>query len=189
MRGASTAGTQFGLDAFRNRFRDGARGYLFYVTPMFPSVKGINSDNEDMAYLVRSTSMPSISIAELQAQWQGSTYKVGGPQQFSNWTLDFHVDINATIYDKYNKWVSYIHDPGTGTHGDPSLYMVDQPIQLLDGVSSGEIFISAVELYGAFPTQISDIRLDHGSKDFATFSVTYSYQYHKIISSLTNKSS
>lgn len=174
-RGSSTAKAMFGLDAFRTKFRDGARGYTFYITPIFPSISTISNDSEDYAYLVRSGSLPSVSLSELATNWQGSTYYVAGTQQFSTWTIDYHLDINAVIYDKYINWLNYIHEPKTGLHGNPELYMIDQPLQLVDGRTAGSEFILAVELYGAFPTAVSDIRMDHGSRDWASFSCTYRF--------------
>jgi hypothetical protein len=188
MRGPSTV-QGFGLDAFRAKFKDGARNYTFYIDPIFPTVNGISSyGGTDMVqYLVQSSTMPQINNNPVSAHWQGMDYKLATVQSFSNWTLNYVVDREAVVYDKYYKWFTYIHNPQTGLHGDPTQYMVDQAVQLVDAQDYTQ-FIEAVELYGAFPVDISQITLDYSNRNLVTFSVTYAYQYHMPITSLTNKS-
>ena len=187
MAGTSTASSMFPIDAFRAKFKDGARGYLFYITPVFPSISSLGTTSVDYAYLVRSSSIPNSTLGEIQTPWQGHKYKLAATQQFNNFTIDFTVDTNATLYTIYKAWCDYIHNPATNVHGDPTVYMVDQTLQMIGG--DGVSLVMGFQLYGAWPQSISEIRLDYNAQDLATFSVTYVYQYHQIISSLTNLSS
>ena len=189
MRGTSTASSMFSVDAYRSKFVDAARPYLFYVTPIFPSNIGIATSNQDLAYMVKSTSLPASQLGHISTEWQGRDFKFGGTQTYSSWTIDFYMDTQATIYDQYLSWIKYINDPQSNKHGDPSLYMINQPVQILDG--SGTQFIEAYNLIGCFPTSLSAINLDYGSKNsFITFSCTFEMQYFiGGLSSLTSTSS
>ena len=185
MKGTSTASSMFSVDAYRSKFIDAARPYLFYVTPVFPSIASIVHSGQDLAYLVKSSSLPQSQVGHISTDWQGRDFKFGGTQSFSSWTLDFYMDLNATCYDSYLSWLKYINHPQSNQHGDPSQYMVNQPVQMLDG--SGTSFVEAYQLVGAFPTAVSAISLDYGSKNqFSTFNVTFEYQYHLSVSSLTS---
>lgn len=187
MSGTSSASSLFSIDSFRTKFSDGARGYLFYITPTFPSVSAVGATSVDYAYLVRSSQIPTSALNEIQVPWQGHKYKLAATQQFGNFTITYSVDTNAALYTKYKNWMDYIHNPSTNVHGDPTSYMVDQTLQLIGG--DGTTLIMGFKLYGAWVQNISEIALDYNNQDIATFSVTYAYQYHKIVDSLTNVSS
>jgi hypothetical protein len=54
----------FSIDQFRSNFKNGARGYLFYVVPNFPSKISVTT-TVNPTYLVRSSSIPGRSVSEV----------------------------------------------------------------------------------------------------------------------------
>ena len=165
---------RFDIDSYRSSFGSGARSYLFYYKPLFPtSIAGV--DSELATYLVKSTSLPETMHDEIITNWQGFDYKVAGKATFSDWTVSFNVDANAKIQTMYHNWAALIHDPSTNIYSQPSLYMVDQQVELLglDGKP-----IEKYKLFGAWPKMIGNATLDYSANDNLTFDVTFTYIYH-----------
>jgi hypothetical protein len=119
----------FNIDAYRANFQGGARSYLFYYKPVFPSAVG--TDTELATYLVRSTSLPETSIDEIALAWQGFDFKVAGKYIYSDWTVSFNCDADAKLQSYFHNWMSLIHDPTTNKYTTPVNYMMDQQVELL----------------------------------------------------------
>jgi len=68
-----------------------------------------------------------------------------------------------------------IHDPVTNAHGNPSEYMLDQEVWLLDGAGTTT---KKIKLVNAWPVTLGEIGLDYSSKETQEFAVTLSYMYH-----------
>jgi len=160
----------FAIDQFRANFLNGARGYLFYVVPTFPSYISSTSTISP-TYLVRSSSIPARTIAETSTNWQGYTYPLGGKSQFNDWSITFTVDKECSIYNQYIKWVDMVHDPETNVHGDPINFSVDQSAQLLS--LDGRKGILKITCIGCWPQSVSELSLDYSGSDVLTFTVTF----------------
>jgi hypothetical protein len=186
---ALTTGARTGMsiDDFKTNFQTGARSYLFYCKPIFPSITGLlypSGQIENTKFLVRSTQLPSVSLEEQATSWQGFEYKTAGKYTYDNWTISFNVDAYANIRNNYALWCKYILDPATNKHAYPNQYFVDQEIELL-GLDF--VPIAKYTLKYAFPSQVGDVNLDYTNTDFAQFDVTYSYTYftHEFTSTTT----
>jgi hypothetical protein len=163
----------FNLDQFRAKFLGGARSYLFYFRPMFPSSFGITT--EDAQYLVRTTSLPESTLTPITVPWQGQDYKIFGKHEFADLTVTFNVDVKSKIRLAYESWSHYIHDPETNIYEMPDNYMADQILYLLD--YNGDP-IMTYKLFGAWPSSIGAITLAYDTVDIAQFDVTFAYQRH-----------
>lgn len=166
---------EFNIEHFRANFRDGARGYLFYVKPQFPA--DIGSDANRAIYLVRSTSLPASTLEEVIVPWQGYDYKLAGKYTFEDWTVTFNCDADADIYTWYMSWMKRIHDPTSNEHGHPSDYMVDQIVQLLN--TRGQVILQ-YKLVNAWIGSIGAMELAYDSTEIAQFEVSFKYMYHVI---------
>jgi hypothetical protein len=162
----------FDIESFRAKFQAGARGYLFYVKPVFPL--GIGADTDQATYLVRSSSLPESSNEEIVTQWQGFDYKTAGKKTYSPWEVTFNVDTGADLLKWYLEWSRIILDPTTNIHGSPTDYMVDQQVELLG--LDGEPIIK-YKMIGAWPQTVGAVALDYATSDFAQVAVTFTYQY------------
>lgn len=171
---------QFDIESFRSHFKAGARQYLFYVEPKFPaSIQP--ADRETPTYLVRTSSLPASSIEPTTINWQGFDFKMGGKSVFNEWTVEYNVDQEARIRQYFIDWMKLIHDPETNIYGKFDDYMVNyQDVQLLS--LNGQKSVMTYKLHGIWPSEIGEIILDYAGTEIATFNVTYTYQYHTVIS-------
>ena len=163
----------FNLDNFRANFLNGARNYLFYVIPNFPSGVGTSGTGPAIrpTYLVKSSSIPARVVSDVVVNWQGYNYPLGGKSTIADWSITFTVDKECTLYTQYVKWIDYIHDPKTNVHGDPVNYAVDQSVQLLS--LDGKKAITDIEILGCWPTSLSELALDYASSEILNFTVTF----------------
>lgn len=152
------------------------------------NILGLGSGTKSFSYYVKSTSLPESTINETLTYWQGTEYKMGSTQRFTDWTVTLNVDRNGDILKKFRDWQDAIHTPESNIYGKPVDYMCDQKLYLISGDSGEEI--SEYKLVGAWPKSLGAVSLDYGSNEIATFDVTFSYQYHtvtqKASSSITN---
>jgi len=163
----------FDIDSYRASFLGGARQYLFYYRPLFPG--GIGGSTEKATYLVRSTQVPETTSEEIITNWQGFDFKFAGKPTYSDWTVTFNVDKDAEILRIFNSWARVIHDPTTNTYAEPSLYFMDQQLELLglDGTP-----ITKYKLVGAWPKSVGSASIDYSSSDVLQFDVNFTYLYH-----------
>jgi len=166
----------FNIDDFKANFQDLARAYTFMVMIEMPFDTSFNT--EQTKYLVNSTTIPSSTIEEIEINWQGNVFPVGGTHTFADWTVTFRLDRNANLRNDFLEWHKRIHNPETNIHGIPSEYMQDEEIWQLD--AQGEV-IKKMQLVNAWPSEIGEISLDYGTKEFVTFDVTFKYLYYKLM--------
>jgi hypothetical protein len=167
---------RFDVDSYRANFQGGARQYLFYFKPVFPS--GLSgADTEVATYLVRTTTLPETSTEEIVVNWQGFDYKVAGKYTYADWTVTFNVDVDAKIIAMFNNWAALIHDPTTNKYTFPNEYMVDQQVELLDLQGTPT---TKYKLFGTWPKMIGNSNLDYSANDVVQFDVTFTYVYHVI---------
>lgn len=164
---------QFNIDAYRANFQGGARSYLFYYKPIFPS--SVGGDTEMATYLVKSTSLPETSIDEIALAWQGFDFKVAGKYTYSDWQVTFNCDAETKLQTLYHNWMSLIHDPTTNKYSKPVDYMVDQQVELLDLVGVPTL---KYKLFGAWPKSVGNVTLDYTDNNVITFDVSFTYIYH-----------
>lgn len=162
----------FKLDAMMGKYKDFARGYLFYAQVTSPV--GINSDHP---YLVKSTSLPKQTIEQKEVDWQGNKYKFGGTSTFDAFTINFRCDAAQSLRNQFITWMRAVHNPISNIHGNPDSYFGGIDLTQLNG--RGEPIVS-YKLFKAFPTEVGEISLDYGTTDVSEFSVTFSYQYHDV---------
>jgi len=162
----------FDINSFKANFQDGARSYLFYIMLTNPvSTLG----TEKTSYLVRTSSVPEDTIEPIEVPWQGTMYKLGSTHTYADWTVTFSIDVNHKLHTDFINWQKMIHDPETNVHGNPTTYMVDQEIWLLN---TAGVVTKRMKLVSAWPQTIGEISLDHSSKELQTFDVTFTYLYH-----------
>jgi len=165
----------FNLDSMLGAYKDHARGYLFKFE-IHNAPTGFWRDK--YPYLVRSTTIPSSTLAEIKTDWQGMEYKLAGTQTYEDFTVTFAVDPAAIIRYDFVNWINFIHDPSTNVHGNPSSYMCLLELSQLDVEGKENI---KYQMVNAWPKTISAPTLDYATKDILKFDVTFAYQYHKLI--------
>ena len=167
---------EFNLEAFRANFKGGARSYLFYYIPNFPSgVSGMTAD--EVTYLVRTTSLPESTLEETIVNWQGYDFKFAAKHTFTDFTITFNVDRGAKVRKLFEDWIELIHNSETNVYAPLDTYMADQTVSLLDYDGSS---VMKVKLYNAWVKTVGPITLDYAATDTAQFDVTFTYSHHKI---------
>lgn len=160
----------FRLDDMIGKYKDFARGYLFYARVTSPA--GINQDHP---YLVSSTTLPKQTVGVTTAEWQGNVYNFATTQEFETIDIEFRCDTAQQLRTQFLVWTKKIHDPTTNIHGYPGDYFGKVDMTQLDGTGNGVI---SYTLVNAFPSSIGEIALDYGTKEISKFTVTFTYQYH-----------
>lgn len=167
----SSGDGRFNLSGFINHTHDFSRGYTFYLQFVNTTYLG-----ETPTYLVKSSSLPAQTIETTEANWQGNVYKLGTTNSYTDFTVDFNVDIKDDLRKSLYEWSRNIHDVISNHHGDPSIYMQNFTIEHIDHKTGTPII--TYTMHQAFPTTVGEMSLDYSTKDIATFSVTFAYQWH-----------
>ena len=160
----------FNLDDMIGKYKDFARGYLFYVKVTSPV--GIQRDHP---YLVSTASLPAQSLETTSTNWQGNEYKFATVNTFDTFEITFKADVVHELRTNFLTWMKQIHDPVSNIHGNPADYFGQVDMTQLN--SSG-VGIMDYSLINAFPSAVGEISLDYGTREISTFTVTFTYQYH-----------
>jgi hypothetical protein len=171
------ATTSFDLRSFMSKNKDFARGYTFYATISNAPIAGLNES--DKRYLVKTSSLPVGTVNPIETNWQGNKYKLGGVQEFTDFTIGFNIDPKKdNVRTQFVQWQNIVHNPQTNMHGNPDEYMADLKLEHLSHLDGS--IIAVYQLIKAWPTTVSEVSLDYAGAEVATFDVTFAYQYHTI---------
>jgi len=197
----------FDLNSFKANFDGGARAFLFFYKPEFPSSIAVETTFSDlvsqgkdvkdfsdtflnaskqkkMSYMVKSTSFPSRNIEELTLSWKGFKRKIAGPATYDDWTISFNVDNAYEVRKDFDRWSNLIVQIGKDykredtKYGNVDTYLKDQYLWTLDRNGNKS---SVIKLVQAWPKTVGEISLDYQSIEVSNFEVTFSYQYYEII--------
>ena len=154
----------------------GARSNQFKVTMPFPGYASVGGEIEDLAFLCRATSIPSMEIANINVPFRGRAIKVAGDRTIPSWSVTCYNDTNFRLRNAFERWSNGINNATDGEGlTNPADYQVDAFVDQLDRNGAT---IKSYTLRGAFPTEIAAIELDYGTNDaIEEFSVTFNYQY------------
>ena len=154
----------------------GARANQFKVTMPFPGYAQVGGEIEDLAFLCRATSIPTMTISQVDVPFRGRVVKIAGDRTIPNWSITVLNDTNFKLRNAFERWQNGINNM-TDNEGltNPVDYQVDAFIDHLD--RNGNT-IKSYTLRGAYPLIISDIALDFDEKtEIETFTVEFAYQY------------
>ena len=154
----------------------GARANQFKVTMPFPGYAQVGGEIEDLAFLCRATTVPSMDIASINVPFRGRSIKIAGDRTFADWTITVINDTNFKLRNAFERWSNGINNMTDGEGlTNPADYQVDAFVDQLDRNGAT---IKSYTLRGAFPTEIAAIELDYGTNDaIEEFGVTFGYQY------------
>lgn len=162
----------FNLDDMIGKYKDFARGYLFYANVTSPvSIDG------DHPYLVNSTSLPVQTLETTSTNWQGNEYKFATVNTFDTFEITFKSDVSQGLRRNFLSWMKMIHDPVSNNHGFPGDYFGQVDLTQLNTSGDG---VMSYSLINAFPSSVGEVSLDYGTREVSTFSVTFTYQYHVV---------
>ena len=154
----------------------GARANQFKVTMPFPGYASVGGEIEELAFLCRATSIPSMEVATIPVPFRGRSIKIAGDRTYADWTITVLNDTNFKLRNAFERWSNGINNATDGEGlTNPADYQVDAFVDQLDRNGAT---IKSYTLRGVFPTEIAAIELAYDQNDaIEEFGVTFAYQY------------
>ena len=155
------------ISDFKSKLKGGgARPNLFEVELTFPSIVGVQDENEvieNSRFLVKAANLPASTVANIDIPFRGRILKIAGDRTFATWTITVINDTSFSIRSAFEKWMNTINKLNDGTgETDPALYQVDAKVHQLD--REGRTLRKYV-FKDVFPTNISAIDLSYETTD------------------------
>ena len=154
----------------------GARNNQFKVTMPFPGYASVGGEIEDLAFLCRATSIPSMEIANINVPFRGRAIKIAGDRTIPAWSVTVYNDTNFRLRNAFERWQNGINNMSDNEGlTNPVDYQVDA---FLDHLDRNGNTIKSYTLRGVYPTAIAAIPLDYDEKTvIEEFEVTLEYQF------------
>ena len=169
---------------FLTKVNQGVKPNLFEVEFAFPN--GVTAPSDGLAtYMCKAGALPASNIGVIEVPFRGRTVKIAGDRTFDTWTATFINDTGFAVRQAMELWMQKInkHDANTGDLYIPSTnndgYTRDLIVRQLERDSAGpNAVLRTYKLWGAFPTNVSQIDLAYDSNDqIEDFTVEFQYQY------------
>ena len=154
----------------------GARANQFKVTMPFPGYASVGGEIEELAFLWRATSIPSMEIANINVPFRGRAIKIAGDRTIPSWSITVYNDTNFKIRNAFERWQNGINNMSDNEGlTNPVDYQVDC---FLDHLDRNGNTIKSYTLRGVYPTNIAGIPLDYEEQGaIEQFEVTLEYQF------------
>lgn len=185
---ATSLGTNFSLNAFKNKIQTGVRPNIFKIKINTPPGLGTGAiDGQTLTVLCKSGQMPGSTQGVVDVPFRGRSLKIPGDRTFESWRASFYNDPSFNLRTFFEEWTNYANVFGENA-GDltPDKNFADIVIEQLGkdnpAVTSDNLpVLRTYKLIGAWPSNVSPIDLDYETKDqIETFDVTFEYQYYEI---------
>ena len=154
----------------------GARANQFKVTMPFPGYASVGGEIEELAFLCRATSIPSMEIANIPVPFRGRAIKIAGDRTIPSWSVTVYNDTNFKLRDAFERWQNGINNMSDNEGlTNPVDYQVDC---FLDHLDRNGNTIKSYTLRGVFPTAVAAIPLSYDEAGaIEEFEVTLEYQF------------
>ena len=154
----------------------GARNNQFKVTMPFPGYAQVGGEIEDLAFLCTSTSIPAMTIGNVNVPFRGRVIKIAGDRTFASWSINVLNDTNFKLRNAFERWQNGINNM---TDNEGLSNPVDYQVYVfVDQFDRNGNTLKSYTLRGAYPTSIGAIDLNYETNDaIEDFDVTFEYQY------------
>ena len=154
----------------------GARANQFKVTMPFPGYASVGGEIEELAFLCRATSIPSMEIASIPVPFRGRSIKIAGDRTIPDWSVTVYNDTNFKLRDAFERWQNGINNMSDNEGlTNPVDYQVDA---FLDHLDRNGNTIKSYTLRGVYPIEIGAIPLDYEEQGaIEQFEVSLAYQF------------
>ena len=155
------------ISDFKSKLKGGgARPNLFEVELTFPSIVGVQDENEvieNSRFLVKAAALPASTVAPIDIPFRGRILKIAGDRTFETWTITVINDVDFSIRSAFEKWMNAINKLTDGTGlTNPIDYQKDAIVKQLDRDGS---VLRSYKFWDIFPTNISTIDLNYETTD------------------------
>jgi len=166
------------IDDFKaNLIGGGARANQFRVTITPPPGIAIGLDVRRTSFLVKSSTLPALTLTEIAIPFRGRNIYIAGDRQApETWTTIFLNDTDFMIRDAMERWSNGINDlaDNTGVIA-PSDYQTDLSVEQLD---RDDTVLKSYVFKSAWPVTVAAITLDTAEVTaIEEFEVTWRYQH------------
>ena len=155
----------------------GARANQYRVTITAPTGITIGLDVRRTSFLVRGSSLPAQTLAEIAIPFRGRSIYIAGDRSFDEtWSTTFMNDTDFMIRNAMERWANGINDlaDNTGVIA-PADYQTDLTVEHLD---RDDTVLKSYVFRSAWPTSVTAIDLtSEAAADIETFDVTWRYQH------------
>ena len=154
----------------------GARANQFKVTMPFPGYASVGGEIEELAFLCRATSIPSMEITSISVPFRGRAIKIAGDRTIPDWSVTVYNDTNFKLRDAFERWQNGINNMSDNEGlTNPVDYQVDA---FLDHLDRNGNTIKSYTLRGVYPINIAGIPLDYEEAGaIEQFEVSLAYQF------------
>ena len=154
----------------------GARANQFKVTMPFPGYAQVGGEIEDLAFLCRSTIIPSMSVTSFNVPFRGRSINIAGDRTIGDWNVTVYNDTNFKLRNAFERWQNGINNM---SDNEGLTNQVDYQVDcFLDHLDRNGNTIKSYTLRGVFPTAIAGIPLDYEEAGaIEQFEVTLEYQF------------
>ena len=160
-----------------NLIGGGARANQFRVTITPPPGIAIGLDVRRASFLIRGSSLPAQTLAEISIPFRGRNIYIAGDREFTDtWTTTFMNDTDFMIRNAMERWSNGINDlaDNTGVIA-PADYQSDLTVEQLD---RDDTILKSYIFRSAWPVTVAAIELtSDAAADIETFEVTWRYQH------------
>ena len=158
----------------------GARPALYRISVTARDTSFSFSDNESL--LVKTTAIPTATIAPLTVNYAGRAYKWNGFRTYDNWTVTVINDEDFGIRNKMMQWMRLM---GGKFDGERNSGYGDQLLgkQFFDGdatvkqLSTSGGVKQTYKFDYLWPTEIAGIPVDWSSDAIQEYTITFAYDY------------
>lgn len=166
----------FSVTDFITASGDGARPTLFAVQLNWPDGVPANGANVTAPLLIKSTSVPQMSLGQIEVPFMGRTVKVAGDRTFDDWETTIINDQAYFVRANLEAWNNAINGMRSNVQSvAPLAYRSSAKVIQFD--RSG-VPIREYQMVNIWPQTIASIDLDWETTDtIEEFSVTWSYDY------------
>jgi len=170
------------IDAFKaNLLGGGARANQFKVTITQPTGINIGLDVSRTSFLVKTSSLPAMTLGEIPVSFRGRQIFIAGDRQFTEtWSTTFHNDTDFMIRNAMERWSNGINDLRLGTGvTNPAAYTTNLYVDQLD---RDDKILKSYTFRNAWPTTVGSIALSYDTIDaIEEFEVTWRYQHFESV--------
>ena len=166
------------IDDFKaNLLGGGARANQFRVTITAPIGINIGLDVARTSFMVKTSSLPAMTLGEIPISFRGRQIYIAGDRQFTEtWSTTFINDTDFMIRNAMERWSNGINDLRLGTgKNDPADYQTNLYVDQLDRADK---ILKSYTFRNAWPTSVGSIALSYDTIDaIEEFEVTWRYQH------------
>jgi len=151
----------------------GIRANLFQVGGSIGTI----SNNRDLAFMVKSASLPAASVGEIVVPYRGRQIKLPGDRVFEDWEITVMSDSDMSLRKSFEQWHNQMQTHEGNTMKFGNALFADWNIQALNRLHQ-PISNAKYNMYQCWPKAIGAMEMAFDTNDsIVEFTVTMSYQY------------